>query len=90
MDLIESIKLTLRRKTDAYDDEIQDLINTCKTDLKVSGVEVIEESEPLTKQAIKLYCKGHFGYDENSQKFIEAYEKLKISMALSGDYKAVT
>lgn len=89
MALIDDIKLSLRIKNTAYDTEIQDLIDACKIDLGIGGVQSVDETEPLTAQAIKLYCKGHFGYDENSEKFQQAYESLKIVMALASDYKAV-
>ncbi len=89
MALIDDIKLSLRIKNNAYDTEIQDLINACKVDLNIAGVQTIEETEPLTAQAIKLYCKGNFGYDENSEKFQQAYDSLKIVMALASDYKVV-
>lgn len=89
MALIDDIKLSLRIKNTAYDTEIQDLIDACKIDLNIAGVQEVDETEPLTAQAIKLYCKGNFGYDENSEKFQQAYESLKIVMALASDYKAV-
>ena len=89
MALIDDIKLSLRIKNTAYDTEIQDLIDACKVDLNIAGVQEVEETEPLTAQAIKLYCKGNFGYDENSDKFQKAYESLKIVMALASDYKVV-
>lgn len=89
MALIDDIKLSLRIKNTAYDMEIQDLIDACKIDLNIAGVQEVDETEPLTAQAIKLYCKGNFGYDENSEKFQQAYGSLKIVMALASDYKAV-
>lgn len=89
MALIDDIKLSLRIKNTAYDKEIQDLIDACKIDLNIAGVEEVDETEPLTAQAIKLYCKGNFGYDENSDKFQQAYESLKTVMALASDYKVV-
>lgn len=90
MALIDNVKLSLRIKNTAYDTEIQDLIDVCKADLRISGIEIIDEADVLTTQAIKLYCKGSFGYDENSERFMSAYNNLKISMALSGDYEVVT
>lgn len=87
MALIDDVRTSLRTKSNALDSEITDLIDACKLDLGMAGVEVIEETDTITKQAIKLYCKGSFGYDENSEKFMKAYESLKISMALCGDYK---
>lgn len=87
MALIDDIKLALRIKNTAFDSEITDLINASKIDLSIAGVEVVDETDAVTKQAIKLYCKASFGYDDNSEKFMKAYEGLKISMALCGDYK---
>ena len=89
MALIDDVKLSLRIRNVAYDKEIEDLIDICKADLTIAGVQVVDEIEPLTAQAIKLYCKGNFGYDENSEKFQQAYESLKIVMALASDYKVV-
>lgn len=87
MALIDNVKLALRIKSSSFDDELQNLIDACKVDMNISGVEVISETEPLTERAIIFYCKGNFGYDDKAEKFQDAYEKLKIAMSLSGDYK---
>jgi len=101
MALLDEVKNTLRIKNTAYDNEIISLIEACKMDLKLSGVNYektimnpTEENpnpppvmDPLIERAIKLYCKGSFGYDENSEKFMLAYSNLKDAMALSGDYQ---
>lgn len=84
--MLEKVRLALRQKNAVYDDEILDLIEACKIDLKIAGVNKINEADLLTKRAIILYCKGSFGYDDNSEKFMQSYTKLKIAMALSGDY----
>jgi hypothetical protein len=89
MALLEDIKASLRIKNTSYDTEIQALIDTCKVDLKIAGVQLITETEPLTAQAIKLYCKANFGYDENSARYAQAYNSVKIVMALCSDYKVV-
>ena len=58
--MLEKIKKVLRISNNSYDEEITDLINTCKTDLKLAGVAPsnINESDPMISQAIKCYCKG--------------------------------
>lgn len=89
MALIDDVKMSLRIKNTAYDSEITDLIAMAKVDLGMAGLKVVVETEPLTKQAIKLYCKANFGYDDNSEKFAQAYLNLKQSMALCGDYNEV-
>lgn len=89
MALIDDIRLSLRIKNTAYNAEITDLIAMAKVDLSIGGVETVIDTEPLTKQAIILYCKANFGSDENAERFNKAYQALKIAMALCGDYKAV-
>lgn len=87
MTLLEEVKTVLRVKSKAFDDaEISPLISSCKADLLRAGIKTDAETDPLTRQAIKLYCKANFGFSEDSEKFQKAYEALRDSMALSGDY----
>lgn len=87
MALLDQVKLALRIKSTAFDaDEIQPIIDACKIDLKLSGVNKIEEDDPLTQRAVILYAKAQFGYSEDGERFMRAYSALKDSMALSGDY----
>lgn len=84
--MLETIKISLRISNDAYDEEINDLIDACKVDLKISGIAstLINESDPLIRQAIKTYCKAHFGYDNaDSDKLKESYSLLKQHLAIS-------
>ena len=85
-DLIKRLANAVRVKSASAHDEIKDLVLACEVDLKIAGVYVTDYSESLTYQAIKLYCKAHYGYDKDSEKFALAYSTLKDSMALSGDY----
>lgn len=100
--MLEKVKPVLRIFNTAYDAEIQLLIDSCKADLGLAGVnsnktvdvtvnEVTSQViDPLIEQAIILYCKGYFGYDENSERFKDAYLKLKIALALSVEYEVLT
>lgn len=85
--ILHDVKAAVRIKSDAAGQEVLDLIESCIMDLEISGVYVCSENDPLVKQAVKLYCKANYGYDENTERFREAYESLKISMSLSGDYE---
>lgn len=88
--MIEDVKLSLRISTDDFDTEIQDLIEAAKIDLNISGVNKTEESDYLTKRAIIIYCKAHFGYDNpDAERFEESYVMLKQLLALSSDYEEV-
>lgn len=84
--MLEKAKLWLRIAGNDFDGEITDLIEACKADLKRCGVIRCEESDPLVQQAIKLYCKANFGYDERAERFGQAYSALRDSMSMCGDY----
>ena len=85
--LIDSIKNALRITTSDMDDDIKDLICAAKADLRISGVRVILDTDPLVIQAVKLYCKAHFGDNDSNNKFLNAYQALKISMSLAGEFR---
>jgi hypothetical protein len=90
MALIDDVRLNLRITSTAFDAaEIQPIIDACKIDLKLSGVNVIDDSDPLIKRAVVLYAKANFGYSTDSERYQKAYDMLKNSMALSGDYNTV-
>ena len=87
--MIDAVKLTLRITTDAFDDELMMLINSCKIDLNLAGVNIINEDDDRIRNAICLYCKANCGYRADSQKFQNAYISLRDSMALSSKYKEI-
>ena len=104
MALLDTVKAALRRKTTAFDGEIQGLINACLKDLKIAGVECLNQQpaegetplttdqltagDPLLERAVILYAKANFGYDEKDdcERFQRAYDALKCSLCLAGDY----
>ena len=78
---------TLKAANQILTDEVADLIAACKADLRKHGVVKISESDPLIKQAVKLYCKGNFGYGgDDAERFQKSYESLANSLSLCGDY----
>lgn len=85
--LLEKIRKSLRISHNKLDEDIQDLIEAAKLDLKLGGVMKIDETDPLIIRAIALYAKSASGYFENmSERYEESYTMLKISLALAGDY----
>ena len=85
-EILDYVKAAVRVKSDGSNEEIDELICACKRELELAGVYITDENDPLAKQAIKLYCKGYYGYDDNTEKFIESYKALRDAMALSGEY----
>lgn len=98
--MLDKVKNALRVKTAAFDDEVQGLIDACKADLRLVGVNIPEEKppaegeppaagDPLITRAIILYAKANFGYSDDSEKYRQAYDYLKCSLSLAGDYHAL-
>lgn len=87
MALLDNIKNTLRVKSTAFDSaEISPIIAACKLDLGLAGVDIIVDTDPLIERAVVLYAKANFGFSADSEKYARAYEMLKNSLAMSGDY----
>lgn len=88
--MLEEVKKVLRITHTMLDSEITSEIESCKKDLSIGGVTVTDETDALTARAIKLYCQAAHDFNGKGEKYSQAYEKLKIAMALTGDYNEVT
>jgi uncharacterized phage protein (predicted DNA packaging) len=88
--MLQDVKDALRVNGADLDTEINDLIEAAKADLILSGVSKykVVDTEPLIKQAIILYCKAHFGYDDPkiAERFEQSYISLKHHLTLSTEY----
>ena len=85
-ELLKHCKILLRQATKtAFDEEIETLIEACLLDLKLSGVEKIDDE--LVKRAVGIYVKAHFGSENPDREgLIECYNSLKTHLALSEKY----
>ena len=88
-EFLNSVKTALRIKSTAYDSEIIDLINACKGDLVLAGIASshFDPDDALIKRAVITYCKANFGFNEESEKYMNAYLMIKMHLTLSADYK---
>jgi hypothetical protein len=90
MALIDDIKVSLRVTSIEFNTEITDLINAARVDLALAGIDQTktnDDSDPLIKRAITVYCKAFFGYDNpDADRFAKCYEMLKQHLALASDY----
>lgn len=76
---------------DFLEEEAKDLIEACKKDMKISGINEnkIKEDDPLIIRAITVYCKAHFGWDnQESEKYQDVYDGMIIKMASSQEYNS--
>lgn len=86
MTLLEKSKLALRVTTDAFDDEITDLISAAEKDLKVVGITEADDTDPLIIRAIILYVKANFGENENAVRLQQSYDSLKGQLQSATGY----
>lgn len=96
--LFDKVKLALRASGTAFDAEITDLIEAAIADLRLVGIVVTETqeegsptevSDPLLIRAIILYAKAESGFFDEAERYRKAYDYLKCSLSLAGDYNAV-
>lgn len=87
--MLTIVKTALRISGDAFDNELQLLIDACIEELKGLGVEVATGANgvPTSKQvqtAIIAYCKWQFGDNEHKTEF-EAIYHTKLSQLKTMD-----
>ncbi|WMJ84470.1 head-tail connector protein [Oscillospiraceae bacterium LTW-04] len=86
--ILDVVKLALRITTGYFDAELTDLIDAAQADLTLCGVNAAEkQDDPLIKRAVVLYCKAHFGADDNAGRYQQSYDMLKGSLMIAGDYR---
>lgn len=91
--MLSDVKNELRVSGDAFDTEIQALIDAAKLEMESKGLDesVISEEDPLIYQAIMLYCKANFGWDNpEAERFMARYEMTLNHILLSSRYEVVT
>lgn len=86
--LTDTVKGSMRitSKSAIIEEDINNSIAACKSDLKLVGVEKIEEDDPLIIRAVTMFVKAEFNYQNMADKYRQSYELLKMSLSLAGDY----
>lgn len=80
--MLEKVKLALRIKTKAFDNEIEDLIAAALADLRLAGVVLPDggQEESLIIRAVITFCKLHFGEPENPDRLKLSYDEQKAQL----------
>ena len=84
MALLDDIKVALRVTTNAMDNEVTTLMNAALYDMRRVGVDpgLLTLSDgnlenAFVKQAVTVYCKAHFGYDNaEAYRLDESYRRI--------------
>lgn len=88
--MLEKVKLALRITTDAFDDELNNLILAAQTDLGIAGVVVPEELDAICTVAIVTYCKLHFGEPDEYDRLKRSYDEQKAQLSMATGYTVWT
>lgn len=83
--MINKVKTALRITTDAFDDELTDLIDASLQDMGIAGV-ITEDIDPIVTRAIITYCKMSFGLPEDYDKLKRSYDEQKAQLSNATGY----
>ena len=88
MTVLQKVKLSMRLTTDAFDDELQDLIAAAVQDLGIAGAngEGVLLSNPLVLRAVITYVKMHFGLPDEYDRLKASYDEQKAQLATATGY----
>lgn len=88
MTTLAKIKLSMRITTDAFDEELEDLIRAAAGDLGIAGIEDPGNrlEDPLVLRAITTYCKMHFGEPDEYDRLKKSYDEQKAQLSTATGY----
>lgn len=79
--MLSTVKMALRVTTNAFDNEINGLIEAACADLGVVGVTATTtDTDPLLIRAIVTYCRMNFGSPEDYDRLKKSYEEQKAQL----------
>lgn len=85
--MLTAVKLALRITTNAYDGEIQALIDAAYKDLGIAGIDATTlEQDPLVVQAVKTYVRMSFGSPSDYDRLKRSYDEQKAQMQTATGY----
>lgn len=87
--MLDLVKMALRITTDAFDDELQQLIDSALIDIGFGGAmnEVLtEDGDSIVKQAVITYCKMNFGLPEDYDRLKRSYDEQKAQLGTATGY----
>lgn len=80
------VRLALRITTNAYDDEIVELIDAAEQDLQIAGVVIPDSLDSIVNTAIVTYVKMRFGQPEDYDRLKSAYDEQKAQLVTATGY----
>lgn len=92
MALLNDVKVACRVASDAFNDELTDLIASALADLGITDIKatllVDADPDPLIKQAVITYCKMNFGFQSDGYyaRLKASYDEQKAQLLMASGY----
>lgn len=84
--MLESVKTDLRISHSKLDGDILENINAARLDMKRLGVDADLDND-LVKKAIKLYVRWQYNFENQADRYMNAYQDMILVMSMAKDYK---
>lgn len=86
MTTLATVKMALRVTTDAFDNEINGLIDAALLDLGIAGVTNDDVSDALILRAVVTYCRLNFGQPDDYDRLKRSYDEQKAQLGMATGY----
>ena len=84
--LLSAAKLALRITTDAFDAEIETLLDAAFLDMGIAGVEIPNCADALIRTAAITYVRAHFGSPTDFDRLKKSYDEQKAQLQTATGY----
>lgn len=85
--MLEAVKLALRISTNAFDSELNAIIQAAMKDLGIAGIDAETlADDALVAQAIKTYVRMSFGSPSDYDRLKRSYDEQKAQMQTATGY----
>ena len=85
-EILASVRLALRVTTNAFDSELNDLIEAAQADLGIAGVTNTDTADALIRRAVTTYCRMHFGQPDDYDRLKKSYDEQKAQLSMATGY----
>lgn len=82
--------MALRVMTDAFDDELTELIEAGLMDMGLAGVVNLDTTDSLIRRAVITYCRLHFGQVDDFDRIKRSYDEQKAQLSTATGYTSWT
>lgn len=79
-ELVIFVKKSLRIASDAFDSEIDVLIDSAETDISQATDKAFDITDSVQCNAVAVYCQAYFGYGD--EKAVERYKDILTQIGL--------